>query len=158
DSPVPRRLALVHYSAGQFEDVDLRGLRRFQLSIADATGRPVAGAHVGVGGADGYLGCWNTRFVTDREGHAGLLVDDRFDCVVDGTTTPASAGQVIAKADPAGPLTLKLEALATLRLRVVGSNGQPVRGARLRWTNGGGSGNSVDAVGKGLDAVASSLN
>ena len=89
---------------------------------------------------------------------AELLADDTCDWFVYATTATASAAHVIARADPAGPQTLKLEALATMRLRVVAGDGKPVRGARLQLIRGSLGGSSKDTVGKGLDAVASSMS
>jgi hypothetical protein len=159
DSPVPRRLAVLRHGAGQLEDLDLAKLRRFSLSTVDVNGRAAPGIHVGIAPApDSYLVSWSARFVTDAEGHGELLTDDRFDWFVYATSGTASAGCVIAKTDAPGTLILKLEALPTLRLLVTDGDGRPIRGARLEYGGGGLGAKSADAVGKGLDAVASSGN
>jgi hypothetical protein len=101
---------------------------------------------------------WLDRFVTDGEGRAELVVDDQLVWWVYATTDKASGVHIIGKTDPAGPVVLKLDALASMRLRIVDGEGHAVRGARLQYTGGGGGGRSADAVSKALDVIASTVN
>jgi len=160
DSAVPRRLQVCCYGQSpQLPDVDVAKFRRLSVSVVDPEGRPVACAQFGVSAAqDGIPLIWLDRFVTDSEGRAELLVDDQYAWWVYATSDKASGVHIIGKSDPAGPVVLKLEPLAMMRLRIVDGDGHSVRGARLRYTSGGGGGRSADAVSMALGVIASTVN
>jgi hypothetical protein len=161
DSNIPRRIAVCSdYLAAQVADVDLAKLRKLSLSITDVDGHPAPGVTVGVMiVSEGSGGRWQDRFVTDGDGHAELSVDDKADWLVYAATGRASAARVIAKADPAGPLSFALQALATMRLHIVDGEGHPVRGARAQFAGGSvGGRRATEVLDKCLDNVAGMTN
>lgn len=159
-SPLPRRIVAMPFATGtELPELDLAKLRPFPLTVVDADGRPVPCAHVGVTThTQGFPVYWHDRFVTDGEGRAELLIDDKCDWDVYVSTGTAHGVQVVGQDDPAAPLRTALEPLARCAFAIVDEAGRPVRGARMEFAGFSFGGRATDEAGKALDRIASDVN
>lgn len=112
----------------QEEHLELSTLRRLAVQVVDAAGRPAPFATVGLShGMQGYPVHWTTHLATDAEGRAELRVMDG-DCELYAITDDAH-GYLAVTDVAATEARIQLQPLASVRLRVVDADGQPVAGA-----------------------------
>lgn len=112
----------------QEEHLDFTTLRRLAVQVVDAAGRPAPFATVGLShGLQGYPVHWTTHLATDAEGRAELLVMEG-DCELYAITDDAHGYLAVTDA-AVTEARIQLQPLASVRMRVVDADGQPVAGA-----------------------------
>ncbi len=127
--------------------IDLDSMPRVIIAVTDADGGPAPSALLVGRPASGIPMLWEATLATDLSGHAQLHLGEGAYFVY------ALAGQSHALAiidkDTVGPVKLRLAPVETMAIRVVGPDGKPIAGARVKGhstsTKGGRDGNDLDS-------------
>lgn len=131
--------------------LDLASMPRVEVRVLDESGNPTASA-LGVfrsaRGAGPFY--WEAVLHRDVRGCAALHVSSEDMCVYATTGTAHALALVPAHA---GPLTLQLEPVPTMNLRILDAEGKPVEGARVVGDSATFGSPSTDQLGGQWDRV-----
>jgi hypothetical protein len=132
------------------EQLDLATVRALAVRVVTADGTPAPFAAVGVShGLRGFPVHWTTHLVTDGDGRADLRMIPG-DCELYAISDDGDGYERVHDVG-ATEVTLRLQPLATVRLRVVDATGVPVAGARASLRDHSSAQRGIERiVGEGL--------